>query len=574
MSLEADSVSAGQHKKHLRGWLTYAFASEVFVIVSLTLFLPICLEQFARDNGYILPDKLTRCSSKASNATDTDSRERCAVKLGWAWIDTASFSLYVYSISVFLQAITVISIGSIANHPTRRKTLLLGFALGGSLAAALFLVLPSTSPVWWASALLSIIANVGFGASVVAMNAYLPSLAKGEPEVCESFATMQELPTSSLAAVVTDPEALESYPSEGEEGSEPLFQSDVVQAKHEYDALLSSATSRISSHGIATGYAAGIIVLILTLVPVTKLGGSTWALRLAIGASGIWWFIGTIIAGLWLPGGEAEEEGAVRLATDLDGEEFVSVDTTAKGAVVWTEIIDAWKRLGRMLSWREVKRLRNTFRYLVAWFLLSDGFSTITSTAILFGKTTLHMPASSLILIGIITPFSGILGSLVVPVLQRRYHFTNLRILVTLVVIASAIPAYGCLGFLPVFRDGNVKFGGLTTPGEMFGLAVYFGSVYGSFQSYARAFYAELIPPGEEARWYGLFSITDKSSSFVGPLVVGVIADLTGNIRYAFFFLVFMIWVAVPILVGVDVERGGRDAKDYTYIEHRDGSMT
>lgn len=27
------------------------------------------------------------------------------------------------------------------------------------------------------------------------------------------------------------------------------------------------------------------------------------------------------------------------------------------------------------------------------------------------------------------------------------------------------------------------------------------GFVYGAFQSYARAFYAELLPPGEEARW-------------------------------------------------------------------------
>lgn len=92
-----------------------------------------------------------------------------------------------------------------------------------------------------------------------------------------------------------------------------------------------------------------------------------------------------------------------------------------------------------------------------------------------------------------------------------------------------------------------------------------FGSVYGAFQGYARAFYAEMIPPGEEARWYGLFSITDKSSSFVGPLVVGVIADLTGNIRNAFWFLVVMIWIAVPILVGVDVERGRKDAREYVY---------
>ena len=113
--------------------------------------------------------------------------------------------------------------------------------------------------------------------------------------------------------------------------------------------------------------------------------------------------------------------------------------------------------------------------------------------------------------------------------------------------------------------------------------------MYGAFQGYARAFYAELLPPGEEARWYGLFSITDKvrniflyvhpspidvdlcsfmksqSSSFIGPLVVGVIADLTGNIRYAFFFLVLMVWSAIPILMCVDVEKGRKDAQAYDY---------
>jgi UMF1 family MFS transporter len=47
----------------------------------------------------------------------------------------------------------------------------------------------------------------------------------------------------------------------------------------------------------------------------------------------------------------------------------------------------------------------------------------------------------------------------------------------------------------------RARWGGLTTPGEMFGLAVYFGAVYGAFQGYARALYAEMIPPGEEARW-------------------------------------------------------------------------
>ena len=105
--------------------------------------------------------------------------------------------------------------------------------------------------------------------------------------------------------------------------------------------------------------------------------------------------------------------------------------------------------------------------------------------------------------------------------------------------------------------------------------------MYGAFHSYARALYAELIPHREGARWYALYSITDKvracwslitgrrlillnqSSSFVGPLVVGLIADTTGNIRYAFLFLVLVVWAAVPVLLAVDVEAGRADAQAY-----------
>ena len=85
------------------------------------------------------------------------------------------------------------------------------------------------------------------------------------------------------------------------------------------------------------------------------------------------------------------------------------------------------------------------------------------------------MQPSALILIGVITPLSGILGSLVWPRIQKRFEWSNLKILVILLVLASLVPAYGCLGFLKIFQESS-HFGGLTTQGEMFGLAVYFGA--------------------------------------------------------------------------------------------------
>ncbi|KAJ7747674.1 autophagy-related protein 22-like protein [Mycena maculata] len=546
--MNLDISASKMYTKRLRGWLSYAFGSEVFVIVSLTLFLPICLEQFARDNGFLLPDRTERCTAPTlGSETPAESTGRCVVKIGWFWIDTASFSLYVYSASVALQALTVISMGGIADHPPHRKLLLVSFGLCGALAATVFLILPSSSPVWFVSALLACVANVGFGASVVAMNSYLPSLAKDSPEVVEILLEIQESTDES-----------DDIPERVSENIEaPLIARTVseerVNQQARYDTALSRATSRISSLGIATGYGAGICLLIVALIPVTKLHGSTLSLRLAIGLSGIWWAVFTLPAALWLPGGHAAVDENPSWPETSDGK--------------WStrrEIVAAWRRLGGMLHPREIKRLRNTFKYLTAWFLLSDGFTTITSTAVLFGKTSLHMQPSSLILIGILTPLAGILGSLLWPILQRRVGWSNLRVIIILVMLASVIPAYGCLGFLSIFQ-GGLRFGGLTTPGEMFGLAVYFGFIFGAFQSYARAFYAELLPPGEEARWYGLYSITDKSSSFLGPLIVGLISDVTGNIRYAFFFLIFMIWAAVPVLMSVDVERGRKEAREYVY---------
>ena len=48
-----------------------------------------------------------------------------------------------------------------------------------------------------------------------------------------------------------------------------------------------------------------------------------------------------------------------------------------------------------------------------------------------------------------------------------------------------------------------------------------------------------------------------------GPLIVGLVADSTGSIPYTFFFLVLMVWLAIPVLWSVDVERGRIDAKTY-----------
>lgn len=198
------------------------------------------------------------------------------------------------------------------------------------------------------------------------MNAYIPSLAKEAPEVVKILDQLQALGDNSMADVDSDPDTSTENPAA------PLLASsapDDVDKKHqleaEYQAELSRSTSRISSLGIALGYGAGICLLIVALVPVTKLHGSTYSLRLAIGLSGIWWAVFTIPAALWLPSSHSMSLSPHRRNAE--------VNTDNKAWNTRREIVAAWIRLGNMLRWSEIKKLRNTFKYLAAWFLLSDG---------------------------------------------------------------------------------------------------------------------------------------------------------------------------------------------------------
>ncbi|KAL5510884.1 hypothetical protein ACEPAG_4641 [Sanghuangporus baumii] len=471
-----DEYEEGKAKRHLRGWLSYLSWSQVFVVVSLTLFLPICLEQFARDNGYLLPDKTRPCSTVTTaplNAADTDEDTRCVVKIGWVWVDSASFGLYVYSISGAIQALTVISVGGIADHRTHsphQKRALLLFAALGSISAMLFLALPSSSSVWPLAALFAIIANVRFGASVVAMNAYLSTLAREDTTVVAAF---QELHSSDHASIV-----IPQQDSEERESDEDAYEESLLPREHraspgaqalfeKYTSLDSHTTARISGTGIALGYSAGIVALIITLVPVTLMKGSTFSLRLAISAGGLWWALFSIPAGTWLLGTSS-------LLLKEASEEILTVQPEARN-------IESVATLGRMLRWTEIKRLKHTIVSLGAWFLLSDGFTTITSTALLFGKTKLQMPTNALVIVGLLVNAACVLGALVWPRMQRRGEWSNKRVLITLVCACSFIPLYGCLGFLPLFRSPSTNvnantlvtaphFGGLTTPSEMHAL--------------------------------------------------------------------------------------------------------
>ena len=83
------------------------------------------LEQLAREQGVLWSDKTTPCLANVKDARGLESSNRltarredgqCIVRPFGKEITTASFAMYTFSLAVLIQAATLVSFSSFADH--------------------------------------------------------------------------------------------------------------------------------------------------------------------------------------------------------------------------------------------------------------------------------------------------------------------------------------------------------------------------------------------------------------------------------------------------------------------------
>lgn len=479
-------------------------------------------------------------------------------------INTASFAMYTFSISVLVQALLVVSISSAADHGQYRKKLLLSFAWIGSTAVMLYIFISSN--LYLLGGVLAIISNVAFGASFVLLNSFLPLLVRYHPTVlfAEGLMTPDLATPNGESQRLMDSPSLEAMEDDVEDDDEnspiiphnnsmtALLHDDVspplakVLTHQDQTSLELKLSTDISAKGIGIGYAAGLFVQCVAIIILIQMKSTTFSLRVVLLMIGAWWAIFTIPAAYWL---------RPRPGPPLPSSSSNSVQRTGLRALL-SYTAFAWKSLYKTV--KLARRLVDILLFLGAWFLLSDAIATTSSTAILFAKTSLQMEAWALGLISVLSTTTGIAGALSWAWLSRRLALAPHQTLLACIALFELIPLYGLLGYLAPVRRWGVL--GLQQPWEMYPLAAVYGFVLGGLSSYCRAVYGELIPPGSEAAFYALYAITDKGSSVFGPFIVASIIEATGEIRPAFWFLAVLVGLPAPLIYFVDVERGKLEA--------------
>jgi len=292
----------------------------------------------------------------------------------------------------------------------------------------------------------------------------------------------------------------------------------------------------ISTKGMGYGYAAGVGVLVLCALLVQRMGQSEFSMKLSCTLAGIWWLVFT-----YLPLRNLQSRPGPPLP---------------KGA---NAVAYSWRQMIHTLCC--ASELSQAFKFLLAWFFLSDGLTTMVSVSVIYGKAELKMPQSELALAALLTPLAAFVGAHLWLRIQQLLHLSTKGMMGLLAGLYVLLPLYGVLGFVAPI--------GLKQVWEVWMVCVYHGLLLGAVQSYARVMFAELLPAGREAQFFGLYSITDKGSAWIGPLVTALLAEYTHELRWGFVYLLVVMAVPVWLVIHVDVAQGRREAAAWAEREQK-----
>ncbi|WP_432824340.1 MFS transporter [Dactylosporangium sp. CA-092794] len=277
---------------------------------------------------------------------------------------------------------------------------------------------------------------------------------------------------------------------------------------------------RVSSFGWAWGYLGGGLLLLVNVAAVllkSKLGLSTGEVaRYSIVSAGVWWAGFTTIPLLTLRN---------RPVTDPEA-------AAAAGNVLTGGFRQLWHTL------KGLKVYPLTLFFLVAYLIYNDGIQTVISLASQYGTKELHLDDSVLVPTILMVQFLAFAGALLLGRLARaigawKTVLVSLVLWTLVILVAFFLPARQAVPF--VILGGAI------------------GLVLGGSQALSRSLFSQLIPKGKEGEYFGIYEISDKGTSWLGPLLFGLAYDMTRSYRVAivsllvFFIAGFVALAAVPI---------------------------
>lgn len=276
---------------------------------------------------------------------------------------------------------------------------------------------------------------------------------------------------------------------------------------------------KASAKGFSLGYIGSVILLILCLLMILNyswFGFEDEGLptRLSFILTGVWWIGFSQYTYYYLPKGNK------------------------KSAFTRNVLFNGFRELRGI--WKALKHNKMLKRYLAAFFVYSMAVQTIMLVATYFGIEELEWgsqdPTTGLIVSILLIQLVAVAGATLTSRLAIK--FGNIKMLIIINLIWIAICGYAYF---------------ITTPVQFYVAAASVGLVMGGIQSLSRSTYSKMLPPEtpDTASYFSFYDVSEKIGIVIGMFLYGLVAQLTGSIRYSILFLVIFFIMGVILLMRV-----------------------
>ena len=294
-----------------------------------------------------------------------------------------------------------------------------------------------------------------------------------------------------------------------------------------YDALLVGVSSPrerdwVSSLGFGLGYLGGGFLFALNSAMVTfpgffGLSSPEQAIRLSFVTVGLWWIIFSVPLMLWV-----KEPAYGRKAVS-------GLEATRLGF------------LQLKSTFREVRKLRTVFLFLIGYWLYIDGVDTIVRMAGIWA-ISIGLGQQDIFQALLLIQFVGFPAALLFGKIGQSIGARPAILICIAVYVVVTIGA----AFISSSRD-------------FFVLAILIGLVQGGIQALSRSYYSRLIPEDKSAEFFGFYNMMGKFAAVLGPLLMGLVSLWTDNPRVSITAVALLFVAGACFLMLVDENKGSED---------------
>jgi UMF1 family MFS transporter len=183
----------------------------------------------------------------------------------------------------------------------------------------------------------------------------------------------------------------------------------------------------------------------------------------------------------------------------------------------------------------EARKRTGILRFLVARMIYQDGVNALLALGGTFAAVMFSWSITEIGLFGIILNVVAIFGCLAASRLDTVFgsKWVVLTALVMLTVatvgIVSTGPGFTLLGLVPLPTADSGGLFGTAAEKAYIGYGLLIGLAFGPVQASSRSYLARSVTAEEAGRYFGIYALAGRATSFTAPFTVATVTKLTGS---------------------------------------------